>query len=138
MPDHTTADVVDPFDTVDEHNTDNSLGLILSERFNGTYYREVLNWFFDAMTVKEADTWDSVVEVGSGTGHPLNLLAEKLSSSVDLRGVDKSSTLVRLACEYFPELSFTHADGTGLPIPDNSVDCTYIATVLVHVPAPLP
>ncbi|PSR55669.1 hypothetical protein AHMF7605_20250 [Adhaeribacter arboris] len=74
----------------------------------------------------------SVMELGSGPGGNLKVVAQHQPAR--LVGVDISENMLQLAAEnlknYPAELIKTN--GTGIPLPDNSIDLVYSVTVLQH------
>lgn len=108
---------------------------ILLDRLD-LYYREIITWFFDKILPDFQP--NKILEIGSGTGHLLNVCDSKLTSSkAEFFGVDLSEYLVNNATKRFPTYNFATANGSDLPYPAENFDLVYSATVLGHVPQPL-
>jgi len=125
----------DPFCSVDDSYEPEKLEYILLDKIEG-YYKPIIDWFFDCF-LKYIHP-HAVLEVGSGTGHLLQRLADRVGlEGKNLQGVDRSTFLTERAKQRFPELSFSRADGEVLPFDASQFDIAYIATVLAHVENPI-
>ncbi len=125
----------DPFESVDMGHQPTIEESILIDRVESNYYQPIVKWFFDCC--RDYASLESVLEVGSGTGHLLKTLADESElKNKSFHGVDRSNFLVERAAKRFPELDFAYADGRSLPFNNDRFSLAYIATVLVHTEDP--
>lgn len=94
--------------------------------------REILN-------LVGAGRTGSLVDIGTGTGRMLELLAGQADS---LTGFDRSPSMLRLARARLLEAGVTHADVRqgdfyALPLPDSSADLAIMHQVLHHAHQPI-
>jgi len=75
-----------------------------------------------------------VLDVGSGTGYLLGVLAGRLPDAVELTGVDAAPFMVTVARANAPDerLRFLHGTAEQLPVPDSSYDLVVSATSFDH------
>ena len=79
---------------------------------------------------------ERVLDVGSGPGFLSAEIAEAIGSSGSVQGIDVSEPMVDLArdhCAQLPWVTFSQADATHLPFPDNSFDAVISTQVLEYV-----
>jgi SAM-dependent methyltransferase len=81
----------------------------------------------------EPDVRISLLEVGCSSGYHAEVLAER-QLRVSYQGCDYSPAFVRMAHEYYPNLPFSVADATALPMPSDSVDIVLSGCCLLHIP----
>jgi len=74
---------------------------------------------------------DPAVDVGCGTGRWTRALAAR---GLVVRGFDISPTMVSKARQLSPEVQFSVASGTNLPLADQSQEWVVCITVLHHLP----
>jgi ubiquinone/menaquinone biosynthesis C-methylase UbiE len=79
------------------------------------------------------DLGDDVLEIGPGFGATTRVLIETVPR---LTAVEVDPESVRLLTEQFPAVRVIEADGTKLPLPDNSFSGVTAFTMLHHVPSP--
>lgn len=74
----------------------------------------------------------SVLELGSGPGGNLREVLQHQPAR--LIGVDISENMLQLAAQNLKNsaVELIKTDGTGIPLPDNSIDIVYSVTVLQH------
>ena len=80
---------------------------------------------------------ESVLDVGSGPGFLAAEVAEATGPTGSVCGVDVSEPMIDLArrhCAQLPWITFSHADATDLPFPDNSFDAAISTQVLEYIP----
>lgn len=75
-----------------------------------------------------------VLDVGCGAGDMLGLLAD-VSPSLNLYGVDRSTTAIQLACTRYPNLTARFSCGAAelLPFADDQFDALFLFGILEHV-----
>jgi SAM-dependent methyltransferase len=79
---------------------------------------------------------ESIVDVGSGPGFLAAEIAEATGPAGSVHGFDISEPMVDLArhhCTQLPWVTFSQADATQLPSPDNSFDAAITTQVLEYV-----
>ena len=79
---------------------------------------------------------ESVLDVGSGPGFLTADIAEATGPAGYVHGIDVSQPMIDLArnhCAQFPWVTFSEADATRLPFPDNSFDAAISTQVLEYV-----
>jgi ubiquinone/menaquinone biosynthesis C-methylase UbiE len=76
---------------------------------------------------------DDVLEIGPGFGATTRVLIETVPR---LTAVEVDPASARLLTEQFPDVRVIEADGTELPLPDNSFSAVTAFTMLHHVPSP--
>jgi|GEM_PF-2144112 len=124
----------DPFRSVDDSQQPEKIEYILLDKLEG-YYHPIVEWFFERCL--DCVQPNAVLEVGSGTGHLLNTIANRIGlQNKRFHGIDRSAFLLERATKRFPALSFAQADGRSLPFDDAQFDLAYIATVLAHAEEP--
>jgi len=79
----------------------------------------------------------SVLDVGSGVGHWVRLIATLVASDATITGIDPEPEWVREASERAPErFTFVQGSGENLPFPDATFDLVTCQTVLIHTADP--
>jgi len=75
-----------------------------------------------------------ILDVGSGTGYLLGLLASRLPDAVELTGVDAAPSMVTVARASAGDdrLRFMNGTAEQLPVPDSSYDLVVSATSFDH------
>ncbi len=75
-----------------------------------------------------------VLDVGCGHGliHPYIKQQEKVQ--IDLTGIDVAASVIDLARQENPGITYDTYDGIKLPYEDNSFSCAYTICVMHHVP----
>jgi len=75
-----------------------------------------------------------ILDVGSGTGYLLGLLASRLPDAVELTGVDAAPSMVTVARANAADgrLRFMNGTSEQLPVPDSSCDLVVSATSFDH------
>jgi len=79
---------------------------------------------------------ESIVDVGSGPGFLAAEIAKATGPAGSVHGLDISEPMVDLArhhCTQLPWVTFSRADATQLPYPDNSFDAAITTQVLEYV-----
>lgn len=95
-------------------------GKVMLTRMNDTHY-EITSWVLDLM---ELDNYDSVMDVGCGSGLTLRRIAERITGT-GFTGLDYSMTAIKLSestnAEFIKEgrSSFIQASVEKIPIEDN-------------------
>jgi ubiquinone/menaquinone biosynthesis C-methylase UbiE len=98
----------------------------------GTYDRRYADYSYDGIEdhlVRFARGAASVLEVGCGTGHWLEVLARVTSS---MTGVDASAGMLAQARARMPHAALVHARAEALPFPDASFDRVLCVHALHH------
>lgn len=89
-------------------------------------FRECFGWLEDQL-----DPNSTVMELGSGTGHPV---AERLASRHMYVGVDASPAMVRIAQEQVPEARFLLEDMRRLSFTPQEFDAIVAFYSIIHLP----
>ena len=91
--------------------------------------REFLHYFAQLVNHSEAGP---VLDAGCGPGHAA---AELAATGLDVLAVDRSAPMVRIGQQRLPDVRFTVADMTALPLPERAVSgvCSWYS--IVHTPA---
>jgi ubiquinone/menaquinone biosynthesis C-methylase UbiE len=127
--------VRDPFDRIDSNKRPELEEQILLDRIEQDYYKDIVDWFHGNLL--RTINFDSVLEVGCGTGHLLQRLCELAPTRpARVAGVDLSEHLAKNAQQRFPSFRISAQDGRNLQFEPNAFDLTYASTVLVHAPQP--
>ena len=90
--------------------------------------------FLDALSPQEGER---ILDVGSGPGFLAAEIAGATGPTGSVRGIDVSEPMIGLAqehCAQFPWTTFSQADATHLPFPDESFDAVISTQVLEYVP----
>ena len=90
--------------------------------------------FLAALNPKEGER---ILDVGSGPGFLAAEIAGATGPTGSVRGIDVSEPMIGLAqdhCSQFPWTTFSQADATHLPFPDESFDAVISTQVLEYVP----
>lgn len=90
--------------------------------------------FLHALSPQEGER---ILDVGSGPGFLAAEIAGATGPSGSVRGIDVSEPMIGLArdhCAQFPWTTFSQADATRLPFPDESFDAVISTQVLEYVP----
>jgi ubiquinone/menaquinone biosynthesis C-methylase UbiE len=72
-----------------------------------------------------------IIEYGCGYGRILNILSDK--GYTNTTGFDFSQGMIQRGKQQFPNLKLQHIEHAVLPLPDNSVDCAILSTVLTCI-----
>jgi ubiquinone/menaquinone biosynthesis C-methylase UbiE len=78
-----------------------------------------------------------VADVGAGTGFMAAGMAPLVKHVYVLDGAEAMLEAARLNLSHYPNVSFQHADGASLPLPDASLDAVFANMYLHHTPDPL-
>jgi ubiquinone/menaquinone biosynthesis C-methylase UbiE len=75
-----------------------------------------------ALALRQVPTPRRILDVGSGTGYLLGLLASRLPAAVELTGVDAAPSMATVARARAADerLRFLHGTAERLPVPDLS------------------
>ena len=95
-------------------------------------------WLFDQIGIAAGQ---SVVEVGCGPQGCLELLAERVTASGRVIGVERSQDAVAMACQFVAgrelmNVEVRHGDGGETGLPRAAFDAVTARLVLVNVPEP--
>ena len=80
---------------------------------------------------------ERILDVGSGPGFLAAEIAEATGPTGSVHGIDVSEPMIDLArhhCAQFPWTTFSQADASNLPFPDESFDAVISTQVLEYVP----
>jgi SAM-dependent methyltransferase len=77
-----------------------------------------------------------IAEMGCGTSHVLNLVADELKVQHRI-GVELSKKALITAVNLYPKLSGLQADVAYVPLKNNSVDLLILSDILEHLPKPV-
>ena len=90
--------------------------------------------FLRALSPQEGER---ILDVGSGPGFLAAEIAGATGPTGSVRGIDVSEPMIGLArnhCAKLPWITFSQADATDLPFPENSFDAAISTQVLEYVP----
>ena len=90
--------------------------------------------FLQALSPQEGET---ILDVGSGPGFLAAEIAGATGPTGSVRGIDVSEPMIGLAqdhCAQIPWTTFSQADATHLPFPDESFDAVISTQVLEYIP----
>jgi len=116
-----------------------------SENYFGDYRDFWWNRNFLDMTAKrlELNTFNSMLDVGCGTGHWTRTLAPYLDQNAHITAVDSdprwfkdNKELSDFFLNRSQKFELKEGDAQNLPFPDDSFDLVTCQTVLIHVPLP--
>ena len=76
---------------------------------------------------------ERLLEIGCASGYYSEVLEYLMGQRIDYVGVDYSRPLIDMARDYYPNAELVVADGSALPLSDNSVQVAISSSVLLHV-----
>ena len=76
----------------------------------------------------------SILEIGCSSGYYYEVLSYLLNKRLDYHGVDYSTAFIKMAKNYYPQATFTVADGSRLPYKDRAFPLVISGCILLHVP----
>jgi len=94
--------------------------------------KNLRNYLYKKVNIEAAKT---ILEVGCGTGVLLDELERRTTGHIN--GLDIDSSVISLAREYSPRVSFIVGDGHDLPYENNTFDITVCHFLLLWVNDPL-
>mgnify|MGYP000271213644 CR=1 FL=1 len=82
----------------------------------------------------DIDTGSNVLEIGSGPGN----VAKQLNDlGANVKGIDFSETMVSVANQLYPHITFDVANAENIPFENNSFDCVVANFVVHHLARPV-
>ncbi len=77
---------------------------------------------------------DKLLEIGCASGYYSEVIPYLTGKRCRYTGVDYSSSLIKMAKDYYPSCDFYEADGSDLPFKNNLFDVVISSCILLHVP----
>ena len=78
------------------------------------------------------NNFEKILEIGCASGYYSEIIEYTLCRDINYTGVDYSQPLINMAKEYYPNKSFTVADGANLPFRNKQFDTVISSCILLH------
>lgn len=121
------------------------ISLIMAERVNYNKISPVYNTRYQQNKMEGIERFveklitarrpNSILEIGCGTGHWLNTIANKYKCN--LFGADYSIGMLNVALSSNPKLYLANADANALPIKDSTMDLIIVVNAIHHFTYPI-